>query len=468
MARTETHSLLRALPSVEHLVQNVPERYASHIDRTFVTACAREAVQEIREAILAGKCAGTSQIPEKVQQAFRRKLDRLLNRSLRPVINCTGIVLHTGLGRAVLSEAAVSHVQSILSGYCNLELDLDSGRRGDRTTHVEALLCTLTGAEAACVVNNNAAAVLIALNTLAEGREVLISRGELIEIGGSFRIPEVMAKSGAIMVEVGTTNKTHFHDFAGAITPQTAGILHVHPSNYRIQGFTKRVPLSELVELARQRGLFVLHDLGGGILTDLRQFGLPYEPVVQESVQAGADLITFSGDKVLGGPQSGIIVGKQAHVQRIKKNPLMRAVRCDKLTYALLESTLRLFLHPGTLQQTHQVLRMLSEPADAVRSRAERIAAAFQDLPGAWNMEVVETHAQAGSGTLPLEKIPSFALRITSDRQDVHELAYRMRLENPAVVGYTQRNALYLDMRTVLPDQVEMLIDVLKRHWQAG
>ncbi len=459
--------LLRYLPSIDALVQTqTARRFAGRLDRQWLVECARDAVAELRKRVLHDglALANEAEAMQLSERLLERQVERLLRPSLHRVINATGIILHTGLGRAVLPPAAIEQAWQMISGYSNLEIDLETAKRGDRTVHVERLLCKLTGAEAACVVNNNAAAVLIALNTLANRKQVLISRGELIEIGGSFRIPDVMAKSGAKMVEVGTTNKTHLNDFAGAITEKTAGILHVHTSNYRILGFTAAAPLEELVALARKHNLFVLHDLGGGILIDLRKFGLPYEPVVRESIELGVDVVTFSGDKVLGGPQSGILVGKKEVIRRIKRNPLMRAVRCDKLTYALLEGTLRLFLDEKTLLQTHPVLRMMTEPLEAVRARAQSVMDALAASNLHVQVEMTESEAQAGSGTLPLERIPSVAIVIRPKKGSIHPLAKRLRLAEPAVMGYVHNNKLFLDMRTVLPDDLQPLIGILKSH----
>lgn len=456
----QIQKLLRSLPSVDKLLaENATHPFADTLDHESQAECARAALARLREEIADGRfSAAATEVPACAKSMFLEEVQRLVQRSLRRVINCSGIILHTGLGRSVYPDAAIENVQEILRGYSNLEFDLERGERGDRTAHVESLLCRLTGAEAACVVNNNAAAVLIALNTLANRKQVIISRGELIEIGGSFRMPAVIAKSGARMVEVGTTNKTHLQDFAEAITPRTAALLHVHTSNYRIQGFTQSVSLPELIALAKEHGLRVVHDLGGGILVDLRKFGLPYEPVVNASVRAGVDVATFSGDKVIGGPQCGILVGKQALIAKIKKNPLMRVLRCDKLTFALLESTLRLFLNPGRLAVEHQVLRMLSEPIEAVRSRADSILKKLGPVPGGYKVEICDSTAQAGSGTLPLEKIPSVAIRFQGKPRQVHELARRLRTGQPAIIGYLRKQRFYLDIRTVLPNEIDPLI----------
>jgi L-seryl-tRNA(Ser) seleniumtransferase len=330
--------------------------------------------------------------------------------------------------------------------------------------HIEKLLCQLTGAEAACVVNNNAAAVLLTLNTMADRCEVIVSRGQLVEIGGAFRMPEVIRKSGAKMVEVGTTNKTKLGDYAEAITPKTAALLCVHTSNYRVVGFTQEVHLDELVKLGRVKSLPVVHDLGGGVLLDLRKYGLPYEPVVSESIKSGASVVTFSGDKVLGGPQCGLITGEKAWIAKIKKNPLMRALRCDKLTLALLESTLRLFFQPAQLMKTHPVWHMLTEKPKAVRSRAVRLQKEIAENCGATvEAAVRSSEAEAGSGALPIEKIPSFAVVLRSSTLTAAELAKRFRVADIPVLGYLRDGFLWLDARTMRDEEILIVGQLVRK-----
>jgi L-seryl-tRNA(Ser) seleniumtransferase len=377
------------------------------------------------------------------------------------------VILHTGLGRAVLSPASQTLAQEIITGYCNLEIDLESGERGDRNLHVERTLCQLTGAEAACVVNNNAAAVLLVLNTMAFRHEVIISRGQLVEIGGAFRMPEVIRKSGAKMVEVGTTNKTKISDYADAITPRTAALLAVHTSNYRVVGFTHEARLDELVKLGRRHDLPIVHDLGGGVLLDLRKYGLPYEPVVSESIRAGASVVTFSGDKVLGGPQCGLIAGGKKWIAKIKKNPLMRALRCDKVTLALLESTLRLFLQPEKLMQSHPVWRMLTEKPEAMQARALRLQQALVESCGAAiDIIVRASEAEAGSGALPIAKIPSFAVGLRSKMHSAAELAKGFRLAAIPVLGYLRDDYFWLDARTIRDEEISLVAQVAKHAAQ--
>ena len=467
MDKKDTTKLLSALPSVDFVMrlaetEGLLERYS----RELTTEAVREALGELREAIRAGKpiLDASGDREQLAEQALRRaeaKLEALFAPSLKKVVNATGVILHTNLGRAPLPQAARENLARVTDGYCNLEIDLPEGVRGERLSHVDELLCRLTGAEMSAVVNNNAAAVLLSLNTLALGKEVIVSRGQLIEIGGSFRLPEVMQRSGAIMVEVGTTNKTRAADYEAAITENTGAILVAHTSNYRVLGFTEEAELEEVAEIAHRHGLPLIHDLGGGILLDFSKFGLPHEPVVQDSLAAGADVVTFSGDKVLGGPQSGIIVGKAEYIRRIRKNPLMRALRCDKMVFAALEPTLKLFLDEKRLLKEHPTLRMLTEPVEEVQKRAEAFATRVQNLDG-FEAEIVESFGQAGSGTLPLEKIPSRAVRLRHASLSAAELANRLRSGNPPVIPYVREDWVYLDFRTVAAEEVETVVQVVR------
>ncbi len=449
---------LRLLPAIEKLLQHERlQSLSSSLSPEILTQCARRAVTALRASWM-------QQAPETVDedlaldQAVALTLEeaaKLLTPSLKKVINGTGVILHTGLGRAVLSQAAKQVMQEVFEGYCNLELDLATGKRGDRHQHVERLLRDLTGAEAACVVNNNAAAVFLVLNTIANKKEIVTSRGQLVEIGGSFRMPEVVKKSGARLVEIGTTNKTKLADYANAITSRTAGFLVVHTSNYRILGFTHEVELKELTKLARARNVLVVHDLGGGVLVDLRKWSLPYEPVVSESIDAGVDVATFSGDKVLGGPQCGLIVGKRELIGKVKKNPLMRALRCDKLTLALLENTLRLFLNPSRLIEQHEVFRMMAEPVSVVQERAEKLQTLLLSACGdRLELQVAPAESEAGSGALPLEKIPSYAVILKSHVLSANALAQKLRSARVPVLGYVREERLWLDMRTINDEEL--------------
>ena len=416
---------LRDLPSVDELARDV--------DDPLAVDAARTVLDRAREEIRAGADPGD------LAARLREELTRARAPRLRRVINATGIVTHTNLGRAPLADEAIARVGEVARGYSNLEYDLASGTRGSRQDHVAPILRRLTGAEAALVVNNNAAAVMLALAALAEGREVLVSRGELIEIGDGFRIPEVLARSGATLREVGTTNRTRAADYERAVGPETALLLRVHQSNFRVVGFTEQPRLEQLAAVARRRRLPLVDDLGSGVLSGSDSLVLGDEPTARESLAAGADLVCFSGDKLLGGPQAGIVVGRTELVERLRRHPLQRAVRADKLTLAALEGTLALSLEsPETLP----VLRMLTEPAGNVRARAERLAR----LVGG---EVEETVARAGAGALPLAKIASFACAVEE------ELAARLRAADPPVVAIIRDGRTLLDCRTMRDEDIE-------------
>ena len=412
---------LRDLPSVDELLRD--ERLAGE-PRELVLPAARAVLEEARADIREGVDPGP------IVDAVLRELDRARRPSLRRVLNATGVLVHTNLGRAPLAEAALSRVAEVGAGYSNLEYDLERGERGSRQDHLAALLGRLTGAEAALVVNNNAAAVLLALAALAEGREVVVSRGELIEIGDGFRIPDVLARSGARLVEVGTTNRTRAADYERAIGPETAVLLRVHQSNFRVVGFSERPQLAELAEIARASELPLVDDLGSGALGRIGD-----EPTPAESLRAGAHLVCFSGDKLLGGPQAGVIVGRADLVERLRRHPLQRALRADKLTLAALEGTLALALDPATRDEV-PVLRMLHEPVEAVRARAKRLA----DVVGG---EVEDTVARVGGGALPLAELPSAACAVEE------ELAEALRLGEPPVVALVRDGRTLLDCRTL-------------------
>jgi L-seryl-tRNA(Ser) seleniumtransferase len=419
---------LRDLPAVDELVRD--ERLSGE-PRALAVEAARAALARAREEITAGHDPGN---------LVERALEELASArapSLRRALNATGVIVHTNLGRAPLAEAALERALEVGRGYSNLEFDLGAGSRGSRQDHVAGILRRLTGAEAALVVNNNAAAVLLTLAALAEGREVLVSRGELIEIGDGFRIPEVLARSGALLREVGTTNRTRAADYEGAVGPETALLLRVHQSNFRVVGFTELPSLEELSAVARRHGLPLVDDLGSGVLVHLEG-----EPSAKESLSAGADLVCFSGDKLLGGPQAGIVVGRAELVERLRRHPLQRALRADKLTLAALEGTLGLYLDPPKALREVPVLRMLNEPLEQVRSRAGRLAAAVGG-------EVEETVARVGGGALPLAELPSCACAVEQD------LAPALRAGDPPVVGVLRDGRLLLDCRTLTDAEAE-------------
>jgi L-seryl-tRNA(Ser) seleniumtransferase len=381
--------------------------------------------------------------------------------TLRPVINATGILLHTGLGRAPLADEAVTAVQEIARGYASVELDLATGERSQRIVAVESLLCQLTGAEAAVVVNNNAAATLLSLAALAAQREVIVSRGHLIEIGGSYRLPDVMTASGTRLREVGTTNKTRLSDFAAAMGPETGALLRVHPSNYVICGFTEQPTLAELVQLGQQHGVPVIDDIGSGALIDFHAFGLTDEPVAAESIQAGADLCLFSGDKLLGGPQCGIVVGRKACIERLARHPLMRAMRVDKMTLAALAATLRLWQRDDQGRNSIPLLALLTTPVANLENRAQRLAPQLAALPAIAQAVPIASETFLGGGSVPTQKIPTWCVALTPAHGDVDRLAAELRSGTPAVVGRIHHDQLLLDLRSVPPrDDLQLVTAV--------
>ncbi|PWC36571.1 hypothetical protein TSO352_12240 [Azospirillum sp. TSO35-2] len=440
------------MPQVQRLIDN--ERTAALVaahGRTPVLRALRTELDALRTALRTGATDAATPA-EAIIAAAAGRLEREGVPVLRRVVNATGIVLHTNLGRAPLAPEAVAAVTAAAASYMNLEYDLDSGRRGSRYHGVTGLLCELTEAEAALVVNNNAAAVLLALAALASPGEAIVSRGELVEIGGSFRVPDVIAQSGARLVEVGTTNKTRATDYERAIGPDTRMLLKVHPSNYRIQGFTTTPSRRELVALADARGLIAMEDLGSGSLIDLAAHGLPAEPTVQEALRAGMHLVTCSGDKLLGGPQAGLILGRADLIARLKAHPLLRALRTDKLTLAALEATLKLYRAPervaGGGPGHVPVLSMLAAPLPVLTEQAERLRGMLADLPGL-TVELRDGDGFAGGGTLPEAAIPTRLVAIHCAAVGVSELARRLRAYRPAVVGFIRDDRLLFDLRTV-------------------
>jgi len=446
----DTQERLRRLPKVDELLRHpgVAPLLEEH-PRTVVLDSLREAIDSARARLLASADADYDEA--ELLQDVRARVALKGRRSLRAVINATGIVVHTNLGRSILSEAATAAVAEVASSYSTLEYDVATGERGSRHVHCEELLCRLTGAEAAMAVNNNAAAVMIALSALARGREAVVSRGQLVEIGGSFRIPDIMRESGATMVEVGTTNKTHLRDYENAVNERTGVLLKVHSSNFRVVGFTQEVGLDELVPLGRAHGVPVFEDQGSGVLVDLRPFGLPYEPTVGESIAAGADLVSCSGDKLLGGPQAGILVGRADIIARLKKHPMARALRLDKMTLAALEVTLRTYLDPDRALAEIPTLRMITAPAAEVAERAEALARELRAACGdAASIDVAPEVSRAGGGALPLADIPTTVVRVAPASTSPVELEERLRLGEPALIARIKDDRLLIDPRTLL------------------
>jgi L-seryl-tRNA(Ser) seleniumtransferase len=453
----QKQELLQALPAITGLLKSeTAAGWLRQHPQPLVTECLRRALAGLRRQILNGG-AGPGGAPPVTAAAVLAEAEKFLQRAtephLREAINATGIILHTGLGRAVLPPGVVDSILAALMGYCTLAVDRESGARSERDELVEYILTELTGAEAATVVNNNAAATLLALAALAAPGEVIVSRGQLIEIGGSFRLPEVMAQSGARLVEVGATNRTHPGDYQKAVTENTAAILRVHPSNYRVVGFTSEVPLRELAELAHSRNLILMDDLGAGALVDLKRFGLPHEPTVRESIEAGADVVLFSGDKLIGAGQCGVIVGRKSLIEKIRRHPLMRAVRVDKTCLMVLERTLALFRDPARLAREHPTYRMISTPPDVLKSRAKKLARLISAQAPKAETAIVESHAFLGSGSLPTEALPSFVVTVSLPEMSAAELARKLRLDRACVFGRIENDRVCLDVRTLADEQ---------------
>jgi L-seryl-tRNA(Ser) seleniumtransferase len=459
---------LSQLPSTDRLLQG--EQAQALLDAhgaSLVTDCARALLAQIRQGLLAGQVDAALQeddVSAALAQALAERCKRRLKPRLKTVINLSGTVIHTNLGRAVLPEEAIDYVCAMMRSPLNLEYDLERGARGERDSIVEPLLCDLTGAEAATVVNNNAAAVLLTLAALAHGREVLVSRGEQVEIGGAFRMPDVMASAGARMVEVGTTNRTHLHDYERAITQQTALLMKVHTSNYAVQGFTSAVSERELAPLARARGITLVCDLGSGALIDMTRLGLPKEPIPQEMLTAGCDVVTFSGDKLLGGPQAGLIVGRKELIDRIKAYPMKRAMRLSKLPLAALEATLRLYLQPERLSRDLPVMRWLTRPQHSIARTAHALCEPLaRALAPAYQVSEVALISQIGSGSLPVETLPSAGLAIAPQSRRkgtaLEALAAALRSLPSPVIGRIADDRLLLDCRCL--DESDALLSQL-------
>jgi len=444
----------RDLPSVDRLLrQPGAMALAGEHGHTWVAEQARALLEALRAEALAGALAAGAVQPEALDAALRERIDAGLRPRLAPVLNLTGTVIHTNLGRAWLADAALAQLLATMSAPVNLEFDLAAGGRGERDGLVEELLCTLTGAEAATVVNNNAAAVLLTVAALAGGREVIVSRGELVEIGGSFRIPELMVAAGATLVEVGTTNRTHARDYEQAIGERSALVMKVHASNYALQGYTHAVGEDELATIAHARGLPLASDLGAGALVDLSLHGLPREPLPQDKLAAGCDVVSFSGDKLLGGPQAGLIVGSRAALERLRRHPLKRALRVGRLTLAALEATLRLYLRPERLAQDLPTLRLLTRPLAAIQAQAQALRPQVAAAVGPrFAVAVVAVQGQVGSGSLPIERLPSAGLALAplnskGSGRALDELAAALRSLPLPVVGRIAADRLLLDLR---------------------
>ena len=455
---------LRNLPSVNDVLDSpVVRALAGEHAHEMIAAAVRHELAELRQRLGRGLSIDGQADAASVASRVVRRLGQELRPKLRPVINATGIVLHTNLGRAPVAEEAAKAAYEAARGYLNLEIDLETGKRSSRQNAVRDWVCRLTGAESATAVNNNAAATVIALRALCLGKEVIISRGQLVEIGGSFRIPEIMAVSGAVLREVGATNITRLSDYEKAITPGTGALLQVHCSNYRISGHTESVELADLVALGRKHGLPVIDDIGSGALIDFGRFGFRGEPVARASIRAGADLVLFSGDKLLGGPQAGILAGRKEYIQRIEKDPLMRAFRLDKMTLAALEATLRLYLNEERALREVPGLRMLGVPLGELRLWAEARAVELREVAGVADVKVREDVAYVGGGSLPDQTMKTVVLEVEAREVSDADLALRLRTGEPAVIGRLRDGKLVLDVRTVLPHQEGELVEAMRR-----
>jgi L-seryl-tRNA(Ser) seleniumtransferase len=454
----------RNLPSVNAILEApaIQELEKDHA-HDLIVAAIRQELDGVRQRLGQGETIDGQADAGVISSRVVERLGRELRPKLRRVINATGIVLHTNLGRAPVAEEAARAAYEAARGYLNLELDLTTGQRSSRQDAIREWVCRLTGAESATAVNNNAAATVIALRALCAGKEVIVSRGQLIEIGGSFRIPDIMAVSGATLREVGTTNITRLSDFEKAIGPNTAALMQIHTSNYRISGFTESVALADLVALGKRHNLKVIDDIGSGAMLDFNRFGFEGEPVARDSIVAGADLVLFSGDKLLGGPQAGILAGKREWIQKIEKDPLMRAFRLDKMTLAALETTLRLYLNEDAALRDVPVLRLLGTPPAELQRRSEELAARLRDLAGIGSAQPLEDIAFVGGGSLPDQKMTTWVVEVAARELDETTLAQRLRLGDPAVMGRVRDGKLVLDVRTIFPEQVEPLIHAIQR-----
>jgi L-seryl-tRNA(Ser) seleniumtransferase len=462
-------NVLRNLPSVNDLLESPPlRRLRDSLSHGVVVGGVRSFLDNLRRDVQSAASEvglpDVGDLAERIAQWILRQEDS----PLRPAVNATGVLLHTGLGRAPLADAAVEAIAAVAGGYATVEVDPHTGQRSQRTVAVQRLLQQLTGAESALVVNNNAGATLLALAAIAAGKEVIVSRGQLIEIGGSYRLPDVMSASGCRLREVGTTNKTRISDFESAVNDQTGALMRVHTSNYVIAGFAEQPSLAELVELAHTRNLPLIDDIGSGALFDFSEFGLTGEPVASESIRAGADLVLFSGDKLLGGPQCGIAIGRKTLIERMQKHPLTRALRVDKITLAALAATLRLHRDPEKARQEIPLLSLLATSVENLRNRAERLAPQMAAASAVAAAEVITDHTFLGGGAVPTQEIPTVCIAITPEGRGVDELHAALRTVQPSVFGRIQKERLLLDLRSVLPAQDRLLVEALERVDEKG
>lgn len=462
----DVNKYYRNIPKVDSIMEN--EKIKELLDitsRELVLDCARKATEDLR--IFINKNPNnenkinleTKNIINKIHQ----DVHKLISYNMKRVINGTGTILHTNLGRAVISKEAAERVKNLVTGYSNLEFDLEQGKRGSRYSHFERIICKITGAEAAIAVNNNAAAVLLILSSMAKNKDVIVSRGELVEIGGSFRVPDVMKQSGSNLVEVGTTNKTHLYDYEEKISSETAALLKVHTSNYKIVGFTESVSIEELAVLGKKYDVPVIEDIGSGVLIDLGKYGLTCEPTVQNSIKGGADIVCFSGDKLLGGPQAGIIVGKKQYIDKIKKHPLNRALRIDKFTAAVLENVFHEYIDEESAMKNIPVLNMINKNLEEIRISAENLSNKLKELSEYLEINTVECLSQIGGGSLPLERIKSYAVTLRPLTMSCASFERKLRNVEIPVIGRVVNDTFYIDLRTVLEKEEQTICDEINK-----
>lgn len=452
----------RSIPKVDMIMETDEIKFLfESCSREYVLESVRKKTDELREYI--NSCSNENEIENKISSLtddIINDVEKLTSLNMKKVINGTGTILHTNLGRAVINEETAKRIMTLVTGYSNLEYDLESGARGSRYSHFEKIVTKITGAEAAMAVNNNAAAVLLILSALSKDKEVIVSRGELVEIGGSFRVPDVMAQSGGKLIEVGTTNKTHLYDYENAITENTAALLKVHTSNYKIVGFTESVPVSEIAEIAHKHDIPVIEDIGSGVLVDLSKYGLGHEPTVQESVQAGADIVCFSGDKLLGGPQAGIIVGKKALIDKIKKHPLTRALRIDKFTAIALESVFHEYVDEENAVKNIPVLNLINRNILDIKAEAEKLYERLVPQIGKnCQITIEECQSQIGGGSLPLERINSYSISFKPSTMSTSHLEKQLRHIKTPIIGRVVNDCFIIDMRTVLEGEADQIYE---------
>jgi len=465
--RKKKENLLKSLPGVDKiLLLSSSEPSLENVGKSLLTRSIRTVIQDLRASII--DCNGEMDEDRLLEANIIEQVKKLTRQTLAPklvrTVNATGVVIHTNLGRSLLCDDALDDIVALSRRYSNLEFDLSTGKRGSRYSAVEDILCELSGAEAAIVVNNNAGAVFIALNTLAKNKKVIVSRGELVEIGGSFRIPDIMRESGCILSEVGTTNRTHVKDYENAIDDDTKLFLKVHKSNYSIEGFTAEVSLQDLSELAQKNDIPVMEDLGSGTLIDLSRYGLRKEPTIQNSVASGVDIVTFSGDKLLGGPQAGIIVGKKDPIEKIKKNPINRALRIDKMTLAALESTLRIYRDEERAVNSIPTLLMLTTSLEIIKKRAEKLKAIIENINKARiKIKYMNRSSRVGGGALPLQQLPSVCLGVKIDNLSANRIEKFMHKNRPPIIGRIEKDFFIMDLRTIQDEELEIIHDAFSR-----